>query len=392
MDTSSPWHALGLRDRRNLYIAFTLPLWGITAARLITSLISNRSTPNILPSPRKSLQLLSQQNPDDLPYPPDALPGVRDVDTPYGNIRVYEWGPEEGRKVLFVPGISTPCICFANMANLLVEKGCRVILFDLFGRGYSDAPDPTLYRQDIGLWTSQILLVLSSSKLAWIGTDRFTMVGYSMGGGISAAFTSYFPELVQSLVLIAPGGLLRQSRISRSSKLLYGNLLPDFVVKYFVSRRLRGSSEGPPGEGDEKESHDDSGTGPAEAVESEVPGHPAHVKDSTAAMFPDRPKVSIANAVSWEVDAHPGFLPSFISSIKYAPISHGHERWRLIGRRCEARRASTEPWKSPGLDEDRVLIIFGAQDPIITAEETGEDATAALGKENVKIVSLQGRA
>ena len=45
------------------------------------------------------------------------------------------------------------------MAKLLVERGCRVILFDLFGRGYSDAPDPEMYRQDIGLWSSQILLV-----------------------------------------------------------------------------------------------------------------------------------------------------------------------------------------------------------------------------------------
>lgn len=390
MDLPALWQGLGLRDRRNLYIALTLPVIGITTVKLIKSFVVSRSKLPILPSPRKSLQFLSSQDLEDIPYPPDALPGARDVDTPYGNIRVYEWGPEDGRKILFVHGISTPCIAFANMAKLLVEKGCRVMLFDLLGRGYSDAPNPGVYRQDIGLWTSQILLVLSSSKLAWTGTERFTMVGYSMGGGISAAFTSYFPELVESLILIAPGGLLRSSRISRSSKLLYSNLLPDFAVKYLVGRRLRGSSGVPPGIGRKINSTKDSATAPTEAAESEVPGHPANAKDSTAPIFPDRPKLSIANAVSWQVDSHPGFLASFISSIKYAPVSYEHERWSMIGRRCEARRASTEPSRMAGLDENKVLILFGAQDPVIIAEETAADATEALGKDNVKILSLEG--
>ena len=381
---SSLWQGLGLRDRRNLYIALTAPVVGLTIAKYVKSQFVKPSK-IIYPSPRKALELLSTQDPDSVPYPPDALPGARDVDTPYGNIRVYEWGPEDGRKVLFVHGISTPCIAFARMAQLMVERGCRVMLFDLFGRGYSDAPDPSLYRQDIGLWTSQILLVLSSSKLAWTGADRFSMVGYSMGGGISATFTSYFPELVESLILIAPGGLLRPSRISRSSKLLYGNLLPRFVVNYFVRRRLQGSSGAHPATGGKAKQ-----TTPADAAESEVPGHPANSKDSTAPIFPDRPSLSIAKAVAWEVDAHPGFLPSFISSLRSAPVSYEHDRWQLIGNRCAARRASAEPDKIPGLDEDKVLIILGAQDPVIVADETEEDATAALGKENVKFVRING--
>jgi pimeloyl-ACP methyl ester carboxylesterase len=385
LDITSTWQSLGLNDRRNVYIALTAPIVAATAYGLIKTTLFPSPKLNILPSPRKSLQLLSAQDIDNLPYPPDALPGARDVDTPYGNIRVYEWGPEDGRKILFIHGISTPCIAFASMAKLLVERSCRVMLFDLFGRGYSDAPDPKMYRQDIGLWTSQILLVLSSSKLAWTGSDRFSLVGYSMGGGISAAFTSFFPELVESLVLLAPGGLMRPSRISRSSRLLYGNLLPAFVVNYYVRRRLRGSSGVHPAVGGKAKA-----TTPVEVAESEVPAHPANAQDSTAPIFPDRPRLSIANAVAWETDAHPGFLASFISSIKYAPISFEHERWRQIGRRCEARRVSSNADKVPGLDEDKVLIIFGKQDPVVIADEVGEDATAALGTENVKVLRLDG--
>ena len=379
---SSLWQGLGLRDRRNLYIALTAPIVGIAAAGYLKSLILTQRQ-IAYRSPRKALELLKGKDLDNVPYPPDALPGARDVDTPYGNIRVYEWGPEDGKKVLFVHGISTPSIAFARMAQLLVERGCRVMLFDLFGRGYSDAPDPALYRQDIALWTTQILLVLSSSKLAWTGSDRFSLVGYSMGGGIGASFTSYFPELVRSLILVAPGGLIRPNRISRSSKMLYGNLLPGFVVSYYVRKRLTNSSGGHPATGGKAAT-------PADVAESEVPGHPANAKDSDAAIFPDRPGLSIAKAVAWEVDAHPGFLPSFISSIRSAPVSFSHARWRMVGARCEARRASSETDKVSGLDENKVLVILGAQDPVIVADETEEDATAALGKENVKVVRING--
>lgn len=66
---------------------------------------------------------------DTLPYPPNALPGARDVDSPYGSTRVYEWGPEDGEKMLLVHGISTPSIALTDLAYKLVEKGCRVMLF-----------------------------------------------------------------------------------------------------------------------------------------------------------------------------------------------------------------------------------------------------------------------
>jgi len=84
----------------------------------------------ILDSPVHTvLPQLSRQDQALLPYPPGALPGGRDVDTPYGNIRVYEWGPEDGRKVLLVHGISTPCLSLAATAKHLADKGCRVMLF-----------------------------------------------------------------------------------------------------------------------------------------------------------------------------------------------------------------------------------------------------------------------
>lgn len=377
---------IGIRSRQlhpwqKLILTIGAPVATLLLARTLLTTLSTLKARGYKKNTSKILTAPTQTS-DDSPYPPNALPGGRDVPTPYGNIRVYEWGPEEGRKVLFVHGISTPCIAFASMANLLVEQqGCRVLLFDLFGRGYSDTPDPAFFNQDVALWTTQILLVLASSPLAWMGSSRFTLVGYSMGGGIGAAFTSYFPSLVESLILIAPGGLMRPHHIAASSKLLYGGWLPDAVVNYYIYRRLKGGSGVPPGVG-----KPEAATAPAEAAESEVPVHPALAADSLAPVFPDRPRISPQNTVSWQVDAHPGFLPAFISSIKHAPISNEHERWRLIGR----RQASSEGGAEGRLKEGRVLVLLGETDNVIVADEVEEDATEVLGKESVKVVRLAG--
>jgi hypothetical protein len=88
----------------------------------------------VIPSPVQSkLPHLSEEEVQQLPYPPDALPGARDVNSPYGSVRVYEFGPEEGDKILLIHGISTPGIAMADLAHKLVRRGCRVMMFG----GYS---------------------------------------------------------------------------------------------------------------------------------------------------------------------------------------------------------------------------------------------------------------
>ena len=80
-------------------------------------------------SPRTTL--LPHLTPDQaasLPYPPNLFPGVRDVETPYGVMRVYEWGSEDGRKVILVHGDTTPGPMLGPIAKALVNKGWRVMI------------------------------------------------------------------------------------------------------------------------------------------------------------------------------------------------------------------------------------------------------------------------
>lgn len=93
---------------------------------------------NKIQSPLATLiPFISAEEAATMAYPPDAMPGARDVDTFYGSMRVYEWGPVDGEKLLFVHGDATPSLVFSKIAQGLVDAGYRVVLFGQFcRRGY----------------------------------------------------------------------------------------------------------------------------------------------------------------------------------------------------------------------------------------------------------------
>lgn len=265
---------------------------------------------------------------------------------------------------------------------------------DLFGRGYSSGPDPETSPQNIQLFTAQIHLVLASSPLSWTGAENFSLIGYSLGGGISSVFTSYFPTLVDSLILIAPAGLIRPSHIRWTNRILYSDILPPLLVKYLVGRRIGGGSNQQP----EKPATPSSATSTVQAsapalaaAEVDNASHPALAADSNAPLFANRPSISVADAVNWQLQHHPGFLPSFISSIQHAPISSQHERWKILGARLAAQRADPHDAAKAahGLRERKVLLVLGADDGVIIADELSADAKTVLGEDGVEIKMIK---
>lgn len=223
------------------------------------------------------------------------------------------------------------------------------------------------------LFTSQILLVLATSPLSWTGSSsgRFSIVGYSLGGGIATAFTSLFPGLVSSLVTIAPSGLLRPHHIARSSRIIYSEgIIPESVLNFFVRRRLKTPLyPNKPKADEEKQSVTDS-------VAAETPNIESSPQTPLSKSHPD---VTIESAVSWQVDHHNGFVPAFMSSIRHGPITEQHDDWRIIGRRLTQQAAAgTKGLSEQGLEHGKVLIITGTYDVIIKKDEIVQDATAAL--------------
>ena len=113
----------------------------------------------------------------------------------------FDWiGPQSGRVVVCIHGLTTPSFVWRSMASGLATMGFRVLTYDLFGRGYSDRPQGV---QDPEFFVRQLNDLLESQKV----DDDLTLVGYSMGGAIAAAFAAAQPHAIRQVVLIAPAGM-----------------------------------------------------------------------------------------------------------------------------------------------------------------------------------------
>jgi pimeloyl-ACP methyl ester carboxylesterase len=101
--------------------------------------------------------------------------------------------------VVLVHGFSVPYFIYDPTFHFLTQRGFRVLRYDLFGRGFSDRPHAPY---NIDLFVKQLGELLDALRL----TRPVNLVGLSMGGPITTAFTARHPERVRSLTLIDPAG------------------------------------------------------------------------------------------------------------------------------------------------------------------------------------------
>lgn len=363
-------------DSRTGRSILTAALVCLPAALILRRHLFPTKAGRIIKSPKQTvLSTLPPTELSSLPYPPDALPGGRDVPTPYGNVHVFEFGPPDGERVLFLHGLSMPCISGSNTAVALAGKGYRVMLFDLFGRGWSDTPDPAGVDYDERLFASQIMMVLASSEVNWTsnavagGDGGFHIIGYSFGGGLAANFASWFPHLVRSLVLVAPGGLLnKQSDANWRARLLYSrSWLAEKLLYYIYRRRLEpkyvATEDGSDGAGNRT-------------------GDPW----DDALILPDRPNVTVASVTSWHLRYHEGFVPAIISTLRCGPIYERYDEWQRLGSMLSARRDDPH---LPGLIGGKLLLVFGSSDQIVSEDKLVPVVRSILGDDAYQVEVLE---
>ncbi|KAG8689685.1 hypothetical protein FRC09_012301 [Ceratobasidium sp. 395] len=140
-------------------------------------------------------------------YPPDLYGQGHSVDLPKGRVKYWLIGPEDGKRVVLIHGLSMPSLIWKPVANRLAKTGFRVLIYDLYGRGYTEAPDAQTTNYDADLYITQLALLLQA-----VGWRKTRVIGLSMGGAIAAAFASQFPWLVESNVtFIASAGVMEGS-------------------------------------------------------------------------------------------------------------------------------------------------------------------------------------
>jgi len=143
-----------------------------------------------------------------------------------------QWiGPVRGPVAVLIHGLSTPSAVWQDVAQGLANAGYRVLAYDLYGRGFSDAPSG---KQDAEFFVTQLDEILADQGLA----EDLTLVGYSMGGAIATAFAATEPHRMKRVILLAPAGIeTNESGFSRFCRTT--PVLGDWVYGVLAASRLR---------------------------------------------------------------------------------------------------------------------------------------------------------
>jgi pimeloyl-ACP methyl ester carboxylesterase len=144
----------------------------------------------------------------------------------------YQWlGGVRGPVVVCIHGLTTPSPVWYAIAGGLAKLGYRVLVYDLYGRGFSDAPRGA---QDGEFFATQLADLLDHQGL----TEDVTLMGYSMGGSIATHFAASHPNRVRRLILLASGGVwLREDKVTEASRRM--SLLGDWLHAVVGARRDR---------------------------------------------------------------------------------------------------------------------------------------------------------
>ncbi|MEX0285773.1 MAG: alpha/beta fold hydrolase [Paracoccaceae bacterium] len=148
----------------------------------------------------------------------------------------YDWiGPADAPVAVCVHGLTTPCFVWRGIAQGLVAMGYRVLIYDLYGRGYSDRPRGP---QDRAFFLGQLDDLLASQNV----TGPITLLGYSMGGRIAAAWAADNPDRIQQLILIASAGVMVAP--GRLATFIRGTpIFGDWLMYAFFPRNHRKETE-----------------------------------------------------------------------------------------------------------------------------------------------------
>jgi 4,5:9,10-diseco-3-hydroxy-5,9,17-trioxoandrosta-1(10),2-diene-4-oate hydrolase len=134
----------------------------------------------------------------------EAVPEGKYADVGGGiTMHYHEAGSGESGVILFVHGSGPGASGWSNFKGnypFLAERGYRTIVPDTMGYGYSSKPEE-------GAFSLDDVAAQYKALLDALGVDRATVIGNSQGGAIAITMALNYPELVQKLVLMAPGGL-----------------------------------------------------------------------------------------------------------------------------------------------------------------------------------------
>ena len=120
------------------------------------------------------------------------------LELPHLRLAALEWGPADGRPVIALHGWLDNAASFAGLAPLL--EGQHIVALDLPGHGRSDHR-PVDANHHFVDWVPEI--AGAADALGW---GSFSLLGHSMGAGISSLVPATYPDRVDRVVLLEGAG------------------------------------------------------------------------------------------------------------------------------------------------------------------------------------------
>ena len=212
----------------------------------------------------------------------------------------------------------------------------------------------------------QILFATASSDLPWTGSEKFSIIGFSLGGSITMSFAAHFPYLVESIVLLAPGGILRQLPDGYRS-LIFKH--PVLIPRSYLRKRVAGLLG----------VRQSSSSAHLDSLVRYGQGE-THPKPNQQSSMSVKKALDIDEIVQWQFDHHHGFVHSFCNTVKHGPYMEQGADWQKI---CNVLKGdtsqTTKAEQSSRLFNNRILMVFGDDDNVISKDEIVADLTKMMG-------------
>lgn len=125
------------------------------------------------------------------------------VETNFGSTFIIESGSKSAPPLILLHGSTSNSFAWIGDVTKLAETH-RVFAVDIIGEaGFSDPARPGYETGAYAQWLSEVLDQLNLEKVS--------VVGLSLGGWMALNLATTYPERIENLVLLCPGGLARES-------------------------------------------------------------------------------------------------------------------------------------------------------------------------------------
>ncbi|WP_049105170.1 alpha/beta fold hydrolase, partial [Burkholderia cenocepacia] len=167
---------------------------------------------------------------------PTTPPAGIFTDVP-GGMRLHHFEAGEGRPVVFIHGSGPGASGFSNFKHnypAFAAAGHRAIVVDLPGYGQSSKPSDVAYTLDFFVGALH-------AQLAALGIGPAVLLGNSLGGAIALKYALDYPDEVDGLIMMAPGGVedrdtyFRMEGIQRMVKLFTHRQMNDDTMRELLT-------------------------------------------------------------------------------------------------------------------------------------------------------------